>query len=71
MESSEGSGSGSGFIESLQSERKTRKASRWITESDVGLADDEPNSSLENTTLSICVSVALAVVWITGVRETR
>eukprot|EP00965_Chrysotila_dentata_P186681 6163678-Pleurochrysis_carterae.AAC.1 len=31
IESSDGSGSGSGFIDSLQSERKTRKASRWMT----------------------------------------
>ena len=34
--SSEGSGSGSGFMLSLQSERKTRNASRWMTDNDVG-----------------------------------
>ena len=71
IDSSDGSGSGSGFIDSLHSERKTRKASRWITESAADDALAPPNSSRWKTTLSIWVSVAFAVVWITATFETR
>ena len=71
IESSDGSGSGIGFIESLHRERKTKKASRWVTERETAPGVADPNSSRWKTTFSICVRVALAVVWMTGVRETR
>ena len=71
IDSSEGSGSGKGFIDSLHSERKTRKASRWITESAADDALAPPNSRRWKTTLSIWVSVAFAVVWITATLLTR
>ena len=119
IESSAGKGSGSGFIESLQSERNTRKASRCTTgiddagvptsrrcadhratatssDSDLGArggalawvaqlvrarhttlkrpgwgyAISESRGTWK-TTLSICVSVALAVVWMTPLLLTR
>ncbi len=67
MESSVGSGSGSAFIDSLHSERKTRKASRCVTDGEPG-----PEASRRaKTTLSICVRVALAVDWMVSDLETR
>eukprot|EP00962_Isochrysis_galbana_P037860 scaffold13315_cov115-Isochrysis_galbana.AAC.5 len=65
IESSDGSGSGSGFIDSLHSERKTRNASFCAIEVAAGL------SRRAKTTSSIWVSVALAVFWMVAFLETR
>ena len=62
-----GSWSGSAFIDSLHSERKTRKASRCVTAG----ADSGADSRRAKTTLSICVSVAFAVDWMVSDLETR